>query len=71
MHDPAETERQVGDEVERRDHLEHRQLSNRRQRVRHQSESRGPGPGALQDNVLKIVLDQLERITLSKSAFGG
>ena len=34
MHDPAETERQVGDEVERRDNLEHRQLRQQRQGVR-------------------------------------
>ena len=55
----AEAERQVGDDVRRRDDFEHRQLGDRRQRVRMKLKRAGPGPGALQVDILKVVLDQL------------
>ena len=47
MDDLAQAERQVGEDVHGRHDLEHRQLGDRRQRVRVQVERAGPGPGAL------------------------
>src|SRR6185437_14807905 len=57
--DLAEAERQVGDDVHAGQHLEHRQLGHRRQRMRAQIERGRPGPGALERDILEVVLDDL------------
>src|SRR5262249_13607714 len=59
VHDLAEAERQIRENVDCRDDLEHRQLGDRRQRMGHQRQSRGTGPGALQCNVLEMILHEL------------
>src|SRR5262249_15656927 len=59
VHDLAEAERQIRENVDCRDDLEHRQLGDRRQRMRGQRQSRGTGPGTLQRNVLQIIFHEL------------
>src|SRR5262245_34627063 len=55
VHDFAEAERQVRENVDGRDNLDDRQLRDRGQRVRGQRQSRRTGPGALQRNVLELI----------------
>ena len=52
MDDLTERERQVGDEVHRRDHLQDRQLRDRRQGMRPEAQGGRTSPGALQLDVL-------------------
>src|SRR5262245_25461828 len=59
VHDLAEAERQICNNVDSRDDLEDRQLGDRRQRMRGQRQSRGTGPGALQRYVLKLIFHEL------------
>src|SRR5215831_15683351 len=59
VHDLAEAERQVRENVDCRDDLDDRQLGDRGQRMRGQCQSRGAGPGALQRNVLEMVFHEL------------
>ncbi len=59
MHDLAETEREIGDEVNSGDDLEHRQLGERRQGVGEQGELGRSGPGAFEIDILQMVFDQL------------
>ena len=59
MHDLAEAEGQIGDEVDGRDDLEHRQVGDRRQRVRIKLQRARPRPGAAYLDVLKPVFDKL------------
>src|SRR5262245_66402782 len=59
VHDLAEAEREIADHVNRGDHLEHRQLRHRRQRVWPQLERGRAGPGALHRHVLALRFDQL------------
>src|SRR5690242_4785428 len=51
VHDLAQAERQVGDDVDAGDDLEHRQLGHRGQRMRVQLERGRPGPGAFDSDV--------------------
>src|SRR5262245_13728763 len=57
--DLAEPEREIADHVDRGHHFEHRQLRHRRQRVRGKRQRRRAGPGALERDVLEIVLNKL------------
>ena len=59
--DLAEPERQVGDDVRSRDDLAHRQVGDRRERMRPEVERRRAGPGAFHDDVLQPVVDELAR----------
>lgn len=59
MHNLAETEREIGDDVRCGDDLQHRQLGERRQGVRGQRKCSRAGPGAFQVDVLQAVFDQL------------
>ena len=59
MHDLAEAEGQIGDEVDCRDDLEHRQVGDRRQRVRVKLQRARPRPGATYLDVLEAVFDEL------------
>src|SRR5262249_41990229 len=56
--DFAEAEREVANEMNGRDHLEHRQLCDGRKRVRRERNRRGTCPGALERHVLEIIFDQ-------------
>src|SRR5215468_10085912 len=57
--DFAEAEREVANEMNGGDQLEHRQLCDGRERVRRERNRRGTCPGALERHVLEIVFDQL------------
>src|SRR5499427_116405 len=59
VHDLAETERQVRENVDCRDHRDDRQLGDRSQRMRGQRQSCGAGPGTLQRNVLQMIFHEL------------
>ena len=59
MHDLAEAQRQIGDEVDGRDDLEHRQVGDRREGVRVKLQRTRPRPGAAHLDVLKPVFDEL------------
>ena len=59
MHCLAEAERQIGDEVNRRDNLEHRQLCDGRERVRIELQRARAGPGAADVNVFQSKLYEL------------
>ena len=59
MHDLAERQRQIGDDVGCGHHLLHRQLGQGRQCVGGQAERRRAGPGTFQVDILQVVLDQL------------
>src|SRR5262245_15114572 len=59
VHDFAEAERQIRENVDSRDNLEDRQLGDRGQRMRGQRQGCGPGPSALQRNVLEIIFHEL------------
>src|SRR6202011_4434011 len=58
MHDLAQSERQVGQYVDRGHHLENWQVSYRCQRMRRQMERRRPGPRALERDILEMIFDQ-------------
>src|SRR5215475_1777059 len=59
VHDLAEAERQIRENVDCRDNLEHWQLGDRGQRMRGQRQSRRASPGALQRNVFEIIFHEL------------
>ena len=52
-------ERQVGENMHGGYDFEHRQVGNRRQRMRIQLERAGPGPRALHVDVLETIVDEL------------
>src|ERR1700760_4682440 len=58
VNDLAETERQVGYDMNSRHHLKDRQVRDRRQCMRQQMERRGAGPGSLYRNILEVIFDQ-------------
>src|SRR5215472_14491227 len=57
--DLAEPQGQIGDDVRGRDHLEYRQLGNRRQGVGVEIERARTRPRAIQFDVLEVVFDNL------------
>ena len=59
MDDFAERERQVRDEVHRRDHFEDGQLRDWGQRMRPEAQRGRTGPGPFQIDVFQIILDEL------------
>src|SRR6516164_11775601 len=59
VHDLAEAKRQICENVDCRDNLDDRQLSDRSQRMRGQRQSCGAGPGALERNILEIIFHEL------------
>src|SRR5215471_11215228 len=59
VHDLAEAERQIRENVDCGDNLEYRQLGDRGQRMRGQRQGCGAGPGALERNVLQIIFHEL------------
>src|SRR5215475_7681760 len=59
VHDLAEAERQIRENVDCRDDLDDRQLGDRGQCMRGQRQSCGAGPGTLQRNVLEMVFHEL------------
>src|SRR5262249_38496448 len=58
MGDPAHAERQIANEVNSRDDLQHRQFCDRGERMRGECERRRTGPGALEHDILEVILDQ-------------
>ena len=58
MHDLAQPERQVGQDVIRGHHLENWQVGYGCQRMRRQMERRRPGPRALDRDILEMIFDQ-------------
>src|SRR5579864_8213621 len=59
VYDLAETQGQIGDDMQRRNDFEHRQLGDGREGMWVERERGRTGPRALHLHVLKIVLDQL------------
>src|SRR5260370_31955922 len=59
VHDVAETEREIGENVGCRLDLQHRQLGDGCQGVRGQRQGCGAGPYSLQNDVLEMIFDEL------------
>src|SRR5262249_24326739 len=59
VHDLAEAERQIRENVDCRDDLRYWQFRDRGERMRGQRQSRGAGPGALQNDVLEMIFHEL------------
>src|SRR5215470_16656388 len=59
VHDLAEAERKIRENVDCGNDLDYRQLGDRGQRMRGEPQSCGTGPGALQRNVLEIIFHEL------------
>src|SRR5262245_11720853 len=59
VHDLAEAERQIRQNVECRDDVNYRQLRDRGERVRGQRQSGRAGPGALHEHVLEMIFYEL------------
>src|ERR1700730_1895682 len=57
--DLAEAEGEIADHVDGGNDLEHRQLRDRRERVRVERQRRRTGPGALERDVLEVIFDDL------------
>ena len=64
MHDLAEREREIGDDVDSRNDFQHRQLGKRRQRVGEQSELSGSSPSALQIDIASESAERNARSSL-------
>jgi hypothetical protein len=58
VYDLAETESEVGTDVDCGHNLQHGKLSDSGQSVRCQRQSGRPGPGAFQNDVLQIIFDE-------------
>ena len=59
MHDLTQPERQIRDQVRRRDHVPDRQIGDRRQSVRMKLERRWSRPRTLQHDVFEMVANKL------------
>src|SRR5712691_11669448 len=63
--DLAEAEGEIADHVDRADDLEHRQLGDRRERVRVELQRRRAGPGALERDIFEVIFDELANSRLA------
>jgi hypothetical protein len=58
VNDLAETERKVGDDLGGRDNFTHRQIRDRRQRMRMKIERARSRPSAFKSDIFQIIFDQ-------------